>query len=180
MSRIQPIAPETATGQAKELLGAVKAKMGRAPNLTRGLAHSPAALNAYLQFSGALSAGVLPATVREQIALAVAQTNSCDYCLSAHSAIGKMAGLTGDQILEARRAASEDLATGAILRFTARLVEDRGHVTDADLETLRQAGISDAQITEIVANVALNIFTNYFNHVAETEIDFPKAEVLTV
>ncbi len=178
MSRITPIAPENATGQSKDLLAAVKSKLGMVPNLMRGLAHSPAALNAYLQFSGELARGVLPAKTREQISLAVGEANECGYCVAAHSTLGKMSGLNAEQITDARRGTAVDPKTNAILHFSRKTVEARGHVSNDDLSALRAAGASDAEITEVVANVALNIFTNYFNHVAETVIDFPKAEPL--
>jgi uncharacterized peroxidase-related enzyme len=179
MSRIPQVQPESATGEAKQLLEAVKTKMGRVPNMMKTLANAPAALNAYLQFSGALAGGVLPGKTREQIALAVGQANSCDYCLAAHSTIGKMVGLTHEQILDGRHGKATDAKTHAILLFARKLVDDRGQVADAELQKLRQAGVNEAEITEIVANVALNIFTNYFNHVSSPEIDFPKAEALS-
>jgi uncharacterized peroxidase-related enzyme len=178
MSRIQTVNPAQASGKAKELLDAVKAKLGMTPNLMRVMANSPAVLDAYLKFSGALGGGDLSAKTREQIALAVAQANSCDYCLSAHSAIGKMVGLTTDQILESRRGESSDPKTSAVIRFANQLVDARGLVSNADLDAARGAGLDDGAIAEIVANVALNIFTNYFNHVAETEIDFPRVEAI--
>ncbi len=176
MSRIETVNPTQATGKAKELLDGVKAKLGMTPNLMRVMANSPAVLDAYLKFSGALGGGELPAKAREQIALTVGQANSCDYCLSAHSAIGKMVGLTTDQILDSRRGTSSDPYSNAVLQFARQLVDKRGLVSDADLSAVRSAGLDDGAIAEIVANVALNIFTNYFNHVAETEIDFPRAE----
>src|SRR5271169_3357535 len=108
MSRITHIAPETAAGKARELLDAVKAKLGLVPNMMRALANSPAALNAYLQFSGALATGSMSAKNREQIALAVGQANDCDYCLSAHSALGAMAGLTTEQVRDSRRGTAAD------------------------------------------------------------------------
>lgn len=178
MSRIETVNPTLATGKAKELLDAVKSKLGMTPNLMRVMANSPAVLDAYLKFSGSLGSGDLPAKTREQIALAVGQANSCDYCLSAHSTIGKMVGLTAEQILESRRGSSAEPTTNAVLRFARQLVDKRGLVSDADLAAVRSAGWNDGAITEIVANVALNIFTNYFNHVAETEIDFPRAEAI--
>jgi uncharacterized peroxidase-related enzyme len=178
MSRINAVVPETSTGHAKELLDAVKAKFGVVPNLMRGLANSPAALDAYLQFSGKLSNGLLPAKTREQIALAVGQQNHCDYCVAAHSTIGKMVGLTADQILDGRRGGATDPKTAALLKFSRKVVEVRGLVSDADVEEVRRAGATDGEIAEVVANVALNIFTNYFNHVAETVIDFPAAAPL--
>lgn len=178
MSRIETVNPAQATGKAKELLDGVKAKLGMTPNLMRVMANSPSVLDAYLKFSGALADGDLPAKTREQIALAVGQANSCDYCLSAHSAIGKMVGLTPDQIRDARLATSQDAKSGAILRFASQVVETRGFVSDEDLATAREAGVTDAEIAEVVANTALNLFTNYVNHVAQTEIDFPLAEKL--
>ncbi len=178
MSRIETVNPTLATGKAKELLDAVKSKLGMTPNLMRVMANSPAVLDAYLTFSGSLGSGDLPAKTREQIALAVGQANSCDYCLSAHSAIGKMVGLTAEQILEGRRGSSAEPTTDAVLRFARQLVDKRGKVSDADLAAVRSAGWNDGAIAEIVAHVALNIFTNYFNHVAETEIDFPRAEAI--
>ncbi len=176
MSRIHQIAPDSATGKAKELLDAVHGKLGLVPNITRAMANSPAVLEGYLGLSGALGKGSLSAKNREQIALAVGQANHCDYCLAAHSAIGKMVGLTPDQILDSRRGTAIDPKADAVIRFARKLVDDRGRVSDADVAEVRAAGLNDGAIAEVVANVALNIFTNYFNHVAETDIDFPKVE----
>jgi uncharacterized peroxidase-related enzyme len=176
MSRLHQIAPEAANGKAKELLDAVKGKLGLVPNMTRAMANSPAVLEAYLGFSGALSKGSLSNKSREQIALAVGQANECDYCLAAHSTIGKMVGLTKDQILDSRRGTAIDPKTDALIRFARKLVDERGRVSDADVAEVRAAGLDDGAIAEVVANVALNIFTNYFNHVGETDIDFPLAE----
>lgn len=176
MARFKQIAPETATGKAKELLDAVKSKLGLVPNLTRAMANAPSVLEGYLGLSGALGKGSLSAKTREQIALAVGQANECDYCLAAHSAIGKMVGLTPDQIRDSRRGTAIDPKADAIVRFARRLVDDRGRVSNDDVSEVREAGLDDGAIAEVVGNVALNIFTNYFNHVAETDIDFPKAE----
>ncbi len=176
MSRIHQIAPDSATGKAKELLDAVKGKLGLVPNITRAMANSPAVLEGYLGLNGALGKGGLSAKNREQIALAVGQANQCDYCLAAHSAIGKMVGLTPDQILDSRRGTAIDPKSDAVIRFARKLVDERGRVSDADVAEVRAAGLDDGAIAEVVANVALNIFTNYFNHVAETDIDFPKVE----
>lgn len=178
MSRIPTIDPKQATGKSKELLDGVQAKLGMTPNLMRAMANSPAVLDAYLQFSGALSRGDLPAKTQEQIALAVAEANSCGYCLSAHSAIGKSVGLTSEQIRDARHGTAVDTKSDAILKFVGQLVAKRGSVSDADLAAAREAGATNADITEVVAITALNLFTNYFNHVAETEVDFPKAAKL--
>ena len=178
MARIAPVNRREADPRSNEMLDAVQKKLGMTPNLMSTLAHSPAALEAYLKLSEATGKGVLPAKTREQIALAVGQANSCNYCVSAHSAIGKMIGLTAEEIREARTGRAADTKSDAILRLTTQVVEKRGFVSDADLTAARSAGVTDAEVTEIVANTALNLLTNYFNHVAETEIDFPLAEEL--
>lgn len=175
MSRITQIALETAVGKSKELLEAVKSKLGLVPNMTRAMATSPAVLDGYLQFSSLLSHGKLSAKIREQIALAVGQENQCDYCLAAHSTIGKMVGLTPDQILDSRVGQAVDPQTSVLLNFAKRVVSQKGQINDADIEAVRKAGFDDGIIAEVVANVALNIFTNYFNQVAGTDIDFPRA-----
>ena len=178
MSRIIALDPVTATGKTAELFTAVKSKLGVVPNLMRTFGHSPAALEAYLGFKATLGTGILSAKVREQIALTVAEINACDYCLAAHSLMGKGAGLTGDAIFAARRAESDDRKVEALLKFTAVVVEWRGMVSDDALAAVREAGISDAEIIETVAHVALNILTNYTNHVAQPVVDFPKAAPL--
>lgn len=177
MPRINPINSAEATGKALQLLTAAKSKLGMTPNLMTSLANSPAALEAYLNFGAALSTGVLPAAFREQIALTVAQANSCEYCLSAHSALGKMAKLSPEEITMSREARSADARRQAGLLFAQTIVVRRGEVSDQDLSAVRGAGFSDGEITEIVANVAVNIFTNYFNHVAQTDVDFPRVPV---
>lgn len=179
MSRINQLHPEAASGRAKDLLGAVKSKLGLVPNMTRVMANAPAVLDGYLQFSGALSKGAIPAKVREQLSLAVAEANGCDYCLSAHTTVGKMVGLTAEQIRDARLGTAIDPKTDALIRFAQKVVETRGRVSDADLADVREAGFDDAVIAEVVAHIALDVFTNYFNLVAETDIDFPRAEPLS-
>lgn len=179
MTRLQALNPQTTTGPAKNLLNGVQAKLGFTPNLLKTMANSPAVLKAYLNFSSALGIGILPAKLREQIALTVAEINECDYCLAAHAAIGKTVGLNDETIQDSRRAQSPDSKEAAVLQFVRKLVIDRGWVNDDDLARIRQAGFSDGEITEIVATVALNLFTNYFNHVAGTEVDFPRVPELT-
>ena len=174
MQRISAIDPTQATGKSKQLLDGVQAKLGITPNLIKTLATAPAALEAYLNFNGALSTGVLDAKFREQIALTVAQANSCEYCLSAHSAIGKMVGLKPEEIESSRESRSTDSKRDAGLKFAQAIVVQRGELSDSAVENVRKVGYSDGEITEIVANVALNIFTNYFNHIARTDVDFPR------
>jgi uncharacterized peroxidase-related enzyme len=177
MQRISALNPAEATGKAKQLLDSVQAKLGMMPNLMKTLAAGPAALEGYLNFGAALGTGHLDAKFREQIALAVAQANSCEYCLSAHSAIGKMVGLKTEEIAASREAHSADAKRDAGLQFVQALVVQRGVVSDQALAQVKEAGFSDGDIAEIVANVAINIFTNYFNHVARTDVDFPRVAV---
>lgn len=179
MSRIPTINPERAFGQAKQLLDGVQKALGFAPNIIRTMANSPAVLQGYLNFSNALSKGSLSHKLREQIALVVAQHNHCDYCLAAHSAIGRTVGLSEETIRDSRRGESPNAKDATILHFASTLVMDRGWVPDDEVSRLRKAGVTPGEMTEIIANVALNIFTNYFNHVAQTEIDFPVVEELT-
>ena len=177
MPRLNAIDPQAATGKTKELLDGVKAKIGKVPNLMRTFANAPAALEAYLNFSGALGGGVLNAKLREQIALTVADANACEYCLSAHTAIGKMVGLDENELAASRQATSADAKTEAALKFAHQIVVKRGEVLDSEVQAVRAAGYNDGEITEIVSHVALNIFTNYFNHVAQTVVDFPKVSL---
>jgi uncharacterized peroxidase-related enzyme len=173
MSRITPLEPSAATGPTRQLLDAVQATLGTTPNLMKTLAVSPAALKSYLDFNDTLASGVLDRRFREQIAIAVAETNACGYCLAAHHVLGALAGLTPDEMTRNRQAQSGDARREAGLRFAKAVVVDRGQVSDAALAAVRSAGFGDAEIVEIVANVAVNILTNYINHVAQTAVDFP-------
>jgi len=170
---IANITLDEATGTTKEMLTGAKAAIGMVPNLFGVFAQSPAVLGAYLGLTKALSAGVLTAKQREQIALAVAEANRCSYCLSAHTLMGKGAGLSADEVSASRHGHSSDSATDAILKLATTLVKTRGQVGPDELQAARDGGLSDAQIVEVVAHVSLNILTNYTNNLAGTEIDFP-------
>jgi uncharacterized peroxidase-related enzyme len=174
MPRLNAIQPEQASGRAKELLDAVQAKLKITPNMTRVMANSPAVLQGYLSFSGALAEGALDTRLRELIAVEVAEQNSCQYCLSAHMAIGKMTGLSGAELDMARSASSASPKTTAALVFARQLVAEKGQISDVEIEAVRRAGYPDGEIAEIIAHVALNTFTNYFNNAAGVEVDFPK------
>lgn len=178
MSRIPALDPADAQGKARDLLAAVNASIGVTPNLFRVAAQAPAALEGLLGLSSALAGGALGVKQREAIALAVAEANGCDYCLSAHTALSHRAGLSDAEIAEARRAHSPDPKTDAILGFARLVVEQRGLVPDQALAHLRELGIGHGVVVEIVAHVALNSFTNYLNHVAGTEIDFPLVQAV--
>jgi uncharacterized peroxidase-related enzyme len=173
MSRIQAVEPEQTPALIRSVLNAVQASLGVIPNLFRVTANSPAALDALVAASGALSKGTIGASSREAIALTVAEANGCDYCLSAHAMLGAGAGLSQADIEDARDGRAADAKLNAMLAFSQILVVNRGQVTNSDVEKLRRAGVANGEIVEIVANVALNIFTNYLNQTADTEIDFP-------
>lgn len=172
--RIAAIDPDSATGAARDLFKEIEKSMGRVPNITKTMANAPAALRGYLDLNSALAGGMLSPQLREQLALAIGEANRCEYCISAHTAIGKMVGLDEEDVLAARQSKAEDQRTEAALAFAHKLVVSRGQATDDDLRTIRAAGYSEGEIVEIVANVALNTFTNYFNLLAGTTIDFPR------
>lgn len=180
MPTLKAIDPAGATGRTKQIFDTLEKNLGTVPNLMRTLANSPAALNAYMSFNAALGEAKLPAALREQLAIAIANANSCDYCLSAHTALGKAAGVAGDDLKLARDAEASDSKSAAALKFAVRTVRDRGMVSFSEVERLRDAGYSDGEIAEIVAVVAINIFTNYFNHIAGTEVDFPLVRAAAV
>lgn len=175
MSRIPtPATIESAPAGSRPMLEAVKKQLGVAPNLFRMVGTSPTALEGYLGLSAALGKGDLPAPTRERIALAVAEINGCSYCLSAHTYLGKNIAKLDDAEMNAnRKGTSNDPKADAAVRFAAKVVKNRGHVSDDDLHAVKLAGYDDAQVIEIVMHVALNTWTNYINEVARTEVDFP-------
>jgi uncharacterized peroxidase-related enzyme len=176
MTRIAtPATVATSPAASQPLLQAVNEQLGSVPNLFRVVGNSPAALEGYLGLSGALAKGRIDAKTRERLALAVAEQNGCDYCLSAHAYLGKnLAKLDDAEIAAARDGASSDAKAAAALRFARQVMAARGHVSDADLAAVKAAGFDDGQIVEIVLHVALNTLTNYVNSVAGTEVDFPR------
>jgi uncharacterized peroxidase-related enzyme len=176
MSRLPLVDSETATPQARALLEATAAQLGRTPNLYRAMASAPAALAGYLGFRAALVAGELDVRMRERLALLVAEENRCGYCVAAHTFRGGKVGLPADELALTRVADSRDPKVAAALAFARAVVRERGDVRDAALADVRAAGWGDAAIGEIVGHVALNVFSNYFNHVARPPLDFPAAE----
>ena len=174
MATIVPLDLAQASPEVASLLQAVKAKLGRVPNLFLTLAKAPSALKAYLGASEAIGSGHLDAQQREVIALAVAEANGCEYCLAAHSAIGKLVGLDADTLLQSRSGVPVDPRHAALAAFARAVVRERGQVSPLDLQAAREAGLDDRDLLEVVANVAINVFTNYTNHVAGTVVDFPK------
>jgi uncharacterized peroxidase-related enzyme len=174
MSRITPIDRNTTNESVRKTFDAIQKQLGVVPNMMRTMAHSPSVLEGYLALNGMLRRGLLSAGLQEQIALAVAEVNECDYCLSAHTALGRGAGLSDDQLTASREAHDADVKVAAALEFARMVVERRGGVSDQELARVRSAGFTDGEIAEIIAHVALNVFTNYFNRAAQTDVDFPK------
>jgi uncharacterized peroxidase-related enzyme len=180
MARLQPVDRNTADAKTGNMLNAVEKQMGMLPNMIATMAQSAPVAQAYVSFVQHLSAGKLPAALREKISLTVSEANQCDYCLSAHTFFGRKLGLNETDVLDARHGAAVDEKAHAALAFARKIVQERGHVSDEDVAEVRRAGYSDGEIAEIVANVALNTFTNYFNRVANTEIDFPSVHSLAM
>lgn len=174
--RIKPVDPEMAKGKAKRVFERLQSTLGLVPNLVRVLGNSPAALEGYVNLGAAVSTGSFNQKIREQIALTVAEINLCSYCLSAHTYLAEKAGLAPAEIANATRASASAPKVDAILKLARTIVNERGQISDSDLERAQAAGLTDSEIVETLANVVLCIFTNYVNHMARTEIDFPQVK----
>jgi len=173
MSRLTAVKTNGATSELNRSLKTSRLKLTEAPRFLQVMANSPASLRAYIRADAALVRGQLTPRQREQVALAVAEINGSSYSLSAHYETGKRLGLTDHEMQLARNATAVDPKADTMLRFTQAVVLQRGEISDDDFHALRKVGFTDAQIVEIVANIALNIFSNYFTSVARTEVDFP-------
>jgi uncharacterized peroxidase-related enzyme len=178
MARVQIVNPETATGEAKTLLDAVQAQLGTTPNFIKVLANSPKALEGFLGLYGALGKASLDTATQERIALVIAEGNGCQYCVSAHTAIGRGAGLSDHEMTLNRQGSSSDAKAGATVAFAKALNANLGEITGAEFDAARNAGLSDGEIIEVISVVALNIFTNILGKATRVEIDFPKVESL--
>lgn len=174
MSRVPLIDPTDADARVAQTLGRIDGAFGTVPNMFRAVANSPAALQSMWGAFGAFSTGSLGAALTEQIAVAVAERNRCRYCLAAHTALGANAGLAAHELASAQRARSEDPRTQALLEFAKELLERRGDVDPKSVQELRDHGWSDEQIVETIAQVALNLFTNYINIALDVPVDFPE------
>jgi uncharacterized peroxidase-related enzyme len=176
MTRLTALNPEEVTGKTKELFNVVQSKLGSVPNMMRTMGNSPAVLEGYLNLSGALSHGKLGAKTGELLAIAIGENNSCNYCIAAHNFIGeKLIKIDKSDLQDARKGISTDSKTNAVLQFAKTLINKKGIVNNEDVSNIKAAGFTDGEVAEIVAHVALNILTNYFNNTANTEIDFPTA-----
>lgn len=178
MQKINALDPATTTGKSKELFNAIQGKLGMVPNMMRTMGNSPAVLNGYLSFSGALGESSIGGKLGELIALTVANVNSCDYCNAAHSFIGqKLVGIDNVTIELAKIGRSKDEKIQAALTFAKTVVIKKGNVSEADVDAVKKAGYAEDAIAEIIAHVALNIFTNYFNNAAGVKVDFPQTSL---
>lgn len=175
MARIQSVTEEKASGDVKAIYATIKQKMGKIPNIFLNMGNSAAVLKAYFSLSDIVETTSLDPKLREKIALIVAESNHCNYCLSAHTAIAKGKGISEEDILQARKADSLDAKTHAILAFTKLVVDNRGNVAEKDVNALKAAGVTDAELVEIILVININMFTNYFNHITDPKIDFPLA-----
>jgi AhpD family alkylhydroperoxidase len=174
--RIPSIELSAADERTKRNFEKLTARIGRVPNMPRAMAQSPAVLDGYMSLSVALIKGRLGKRLGEELALTLAGTNRCEYCASAHSATGKLAGLKGTDVAAALQGKAEDASEAAALKCASAVVEKRGRIDDADFKAITDAGFTPGEVSEIVAHVVVNTFSNYFNNVARTEIDFHSAD----
>lgn len=177
MSRINVIEHKSANEEQKLLLDAIQSQLGMVPNFLKVFANSPSALRAFLGLHGIAGEGSLDPQTRERIALALAQQNTCEYCLSAHTAIGRKAGLNGSEIEANRAGTSQDAKAAAAVKFAKSLAEHSGEVTTAEILDVRNAGYSESDIVEIITHVGMNILTNILGKDSRVDIDFPKVEL---
>ncbi len=173
MNRVPLIDRNATSVDRKQTLDAIHAAFGATPAMFRAVANSPAALNSMWGSFAALGGGAIGARLGEQIAVAIANRNACNYCLAAHTALGMKAGMSAEVMAAAQAGESSEPKTRAALQFALKLVEQRGQVDAADVENVRKAGFNDEEIVEILAHVALNLFTNYVNIALEVPVDFP-------
>jgi len=178
MQRIQPVTIDNAPEESKPVLGKIRAKFGRIPNIFATVANSPAAIKALMGVFGSLEQGVLAGKPHEAIALRVGQVNGCTYCTAAHTAKAKMAGVTQDETVAFRKGESDDPKIKALLDLASALNENRGAISDDELAAARAAGLTDEDILETVAIVVCNVFTNTVNALVKTDLDFPSAPPL--
>ncbi|HSH97382.1 MAG: carboxymuconolactone decarboxylase family protein [Methylophilaceae bacterium] len=177
MARINVVTTQTANDEQKSLFTAIEAQLGGVPNFLRGLANSPTALKAFLGLYGITHGGSLDNQTAERLAIALAQQNECEYCLSAHSAFGKKAGLSKEEISENRLGNSEDIRAGVAVKFAKELVANMGDITTADIQGMHAAGYSDSDIVEVITHVAMNVFTNILAKSTQIDIDFPRVSL---
>lgn len=178
MQRIASIDPQQTVGHTRELLEQVEKTFGSIPNVAKIMANAPVVLESFLALTRSFAGARIGVKLHHQAKLTTSEANACDYCTSILCAIGPTAGLTAADLLEGRSARSQDPHTDAALKLARTVMETRGKVSDEDLRTVRQAGLGDAEIVEIVASVVVGCFTNFLNNVARTALDIPQASPL--
>jgi uncharacterized peroxidase-related enzyme len=177
-ARVPLVDQRTAPAASVAAIEQIQTAFGVVPNMFRAVANSPAALQSMWGSFGALGGGSIPAQLGEKIAVAVADRNRCEYCLAAHTALGRKAGASAEEMAAAQAGLSNEPKTAAALAFALKVVQARGQLADADVDSLRQVGFSDEEIVEILAHVALNLFTNYVNVVFDVPVDFPGVKLI--
>ncbi len=177
MSHVQLINSKETNSTNQLILNEIHAAFGSTPNMFRAVANSSAALKSMWSAFGALSSGVIPARLGEQIAVTIANRNQCEYCLAAHTVLGQKAGASAEEMAAAQNAQSQDKKTDAALKFALKVVNHRAQIDKRDVENLREAGYDDEHIVEIIAHVALNLYTNYINVALDVPVDFPKVRL---
>lgn len=177
MSRLNVVTNEQANPEQQALYAAITEQLGMVPNFLKVFANSPSALRAFLGLHSIANEGSLDHQTRERIALTTAESNACEYCVSAHTAIGRKAGLSGAEIEANRAGTSQDAKAEVAVKFARSLTENSGDVTTAELLAVRNAGYNDAEIVEIITHVGMNVLTNILGKASRVEIDFPKIEL---
>lgn len=175
MTRLHVVTPQQSDGRVKELFAGIQASVGMIPNIYQGVANSPAALEGLLHLGKVLGTGQLSGAEIEAVKLVVSQAYGCNYCLAAHTLLGKKHGLTEGETIAVRRGTIEQPKLGALVKFVNAVFRPEGRASDDDVRALRAAGYNDAQITEVVLVIAQTVFTNLFNRVHQTPVDFPPA-----
>lgn len=178
MSRIELLPENQASAETQELYGALKKQMGKVPNVYQVYGHSSAALKANLQMDGALSQGILTGAEVEIVALTVSEFNGCEYCIAAHTVVGKMQGMSEEQTIAARKGTYPDAKEQSLINFTKAILEKQGKVSNEDLQAFLNAGYDNAAVVEVIGQIAKNFFNNYTNHIAGTPVDFPAPKAL--
>jgi uncharacterized peroxidase-related enzyme len=176
MPRLKTVDTNEATGEIKELYGQIEKEMAAVPNIFKGMANSPVLLKAYLQLDELIAGGTLSPAEQDAVRLVVSQFNGCRYCLAAHTKTGEMKGLSREEMKAIRRGAPEDDKQKALVTFAKRILDTKGFTADADIEAFRSVGYTDAQVCEVITIIGQKMMSNYFNHIHETELDFPEPE----
>jgi uncharacterized peroxidase-related enzyme len=178
MSRVRPVNVEEAKGEVRDIYQALEKKMGKVVNIFLNMGNSAATLKGFVNLNEVAEQTSLSPKLREELALVVGQTNHCQYCLSAHTAIAKGLGMNEQDILKARHGESQDPKTQAILKFAKTVVENRGHLSNQDVASVKAAGVNDTELVEVILLIIVNMFTNYFNLITDPKVDFPPAPEL--